>query len=385
MSAATPARLFLSPPHMSGRELELIAQAFESNYIAPLGPMVDAFEREFCAYTGIPHAVALSSGTAAIHLALRVLGVGPGDEVIAATLTFIGNVAPAAYLGAEPVFLDIDPASWTLDVAQLAEELDRAAARGGRLPKAVLPTDLYGQSADLDAILEVCRPYGIPVVADAAEALGARYKGRMAGVGAAAAAFSFNGNKIITTAGGGLLASEDPDLIARARFLSQQARDPAPHYQHSTIGYNYRMSNILAAIGRAQLAVVEERVSGRRAIFAYYRERLGHLPGLTFMPEASYGRSNRWLSVILIEPAAFGRDREAVRLALEAENIEARPVWKPMHMQPAFRAARRVGGAVSERLFAQGLCLPSGTQMTDDDLERVAAVIEGCARAPRRD
>ena len=383
MSAATPARLFLSPPHMSGRELELIAQAFESNYIAPLGPMVDAFEREFCAYTGIRHAVALSSGTAAIHLALRALGVGPGDEVIAATLTFIGNVVPVTYLGAEPVFLDVDPASWTLDVAQLAEELERAAARGGRLPKAVLPTDLYGQSADLDAILEVCRPYGIPVVADAAEALGARYRGRM--VGAAAAAFSFNGNKIITTAGGGLLASDDPDLIARARFLSQQARDPAPHYQHSTIGYNYRMSNILAAIGRAQLAVVEERVHRRRAIFAYYRERLGHLPGLTFMPEASYGRSNRWLSVILIEPAAFGRDREAVRLALEAENIEARPVWKPMHLQPVFRAARRVGGAVSERLFAQGLCLPSGTQMTEDDLERVATVVEGCAGAPRRD
>ena len=377
---AKPARLFLSPPHMSGRELALIEEAFASNYVAPLGPMVDAFEREFAAYTGIPHALALASGTAALHLALRGVGVGPGDGVIAATLTFIGNVAPVAYLGAEPVFLDVDPATWTLDVALLAGELERAAARG-RLPKAVVPTDLYGQSSDLDAILEVCTPHGVPVIADTAEAMGARYKGRMAGVGAAAAAFSFNGNKIITTSGGGMLASHDPDLIAEARFLSQQARDPAPHYQHSTVGYNYRLSNILAAIGRAQLAVVEERVRQRRAIFAAYRERLGHLPGLTFMPEAAYGRSNRWLSVILIDPEAFGRDRERVRLALEAENIEARPVWKPMHLQPVFRNARRVGGAVSERLFERGLCLPSGTQMDEEDLARVAAAVAACCVA----
>ena len=378
---AKPARLFLSPPHMSGRELALIEEVFASNYIAPLGPMVDAFEREFAAYTGIPHALALSSGTAAIHLALRGLGVGPGDGVIAATLTFIGNVAPATYLGAEPVFLDVDPATWTLDVALLAEELGRAAARG-RLPKAVLPTDLYGQSADLDAILEACAPYGVPVVADAAEALGARYKGRMAGAGAAATAFSFNGNKVITTSGGGMLASHDPELIAEARFLAQQARDPAPHYQHSTIGYNYRLSNILAAIGRAQLAVVEERVQRRREIFAFYRERLGHLPGLAFMPEAAYGRSSRWLSVVLIDPEAFGCDREAVRLALEAEDIEARPVWKPMHLQPVFRNARRVGGAVAEGLFARGLCLPSSSNLSDADQARVIESVRAALAAP---
>jgi dTDP-4-amino-4,6-dideoxygalactose transaminase len=304
--------------------------------------------------------------------------------VIVATLTFIGNVAPVAYLGAEPVFLDVDPATWTLDVALLAGELERAAAHG-RLPKAVVPVDLYGQSCDLDAILEVCAPYGVPVVADAAEAVGARYKDRMVGNGAAAAAFSFNGNKIITTSGGGMLASHDPDLIARARFLSQQARDPAPHYEHSTVGYNYRLSNILAAIGRAQLAILEERVQKRRAIFAAYRERLGHLPGLTFMPEAAYGRSNRWLSVVLIDPEAFGRDREAVRRALEAENIEARPVWKPMHLQPVFRRARRIGGAVSERLFKRGLCLPSGTRMDEGDVARVAAVIAAaCGRGGGR-
>jgi dTDP-4-amino-4,6-dideoxygalactose transaminase len=378
MSTKPVRRLFLSPPHMSGRELALIEEAFASNYIAPLGPMVDAFERDFAAYSGIPHALAVSSGTAAIHLALRGLGVGPGDEVICATLTFIGGVAPVAYLGAEPVFLDVDPATWTLDAALLAEELGRAATLG-RLPKAVLSTDLYGQSADLDAILAACAPYGVPVVADAAEAVGTCYKDRMAGAGAAAAAFSFNGNKVITTSGGGMLVSHDPDLIAEARFLSQQARDPASHYQHSTIGYNYRLSNILAAIGRAQLAVVEERVRRRREIFALYRERLRHLPGLTFMPEALYGRSSRWLSVILIDPEAFGRDREGVRLRLEAENIEARPVWKPMHLQPMFWNARRVGGAVSERLFERGLCLPSGTQMDEEDLARVvAAVVAAC-------
>ena len=252
-------RLFLSPPHMSGHELALIEEAFASNYIAPLGPMVDAFERDFAAYVGIPHALALASGTAAIHLALRVLGVGPGDEVICATLTFIGNVAPVTYLGAQPVFLDVDPATWTLDVSLLEQQLAQASRRG-RLPAAVLPTDLYGQSCDLDAIRELCARYGVPVVSDAAEALGARYKDRSVGAGAHAAAFSFNGNKIITTSGGGMLASSDPELIERARFLSQQARDPAPHYEHSTIGYNYRMSNILAAVGRAQLEVLDERV-----------------------------------------------------------------------------------------------------------------------------
>jgi dTDP-4-amino-4,6-dideoxygalactose transaminase len=364
---------------MSGRELALIEEVFRSNYIAPLGPMVDAFEREFAAYTGIPHAVALASGTAAVHLALRLAGVGPGDAVICATLTFIGGVAPVTYLGAHPVFLDVDPSTWTMDVELLGEQLARAE-RSGRLPAAVLPTDLYGQSCDLDAISAVCARYDVPVIADAAEALGARYKGRSVGAGARAVAFSFNGNKIITTSGGGMLASDDPDLVERARFLSPQARDPAPHYQHSTIGYNYRMSNILAAVGRAQLEVLDDRVQRRREIFERYRTCLEKLPGLEFMPEAPYGRSNRWLTVVAIDPNAFGCDREAVRLALDAENIEARPVWKPMHLQPIFVAAARAGGAVSERLFARGLCLPSGTQMADDDVDRVAGIVRACWR-----
>jgi dTDP-4-amino-4,6-dideoxygalactose transaminase len=368
---------------MSGRELALIEEAFASNYIAPLGPMVDAFEREFAAYVGIPHALAVASGTAAIHLALRLAGVGPGDEVICATLTFIGNVAPVTYLGAQPVFLDVDPATWTLDVSLLEQQLAHARRRG-RSPAAVLPTDLYGQSCDLDAIRELCARHGVPVVSDAAEALGARYKDRSIGAGAHAAAFSFNGNKIITTSGGGMLASSDPELIERARFLSQQARDPAPHYEHSMIGYNYRMSNILAAVGRAQLEVLDGRVQRKREIFARYRARLADLPGIEFMPEAAYGRSSRWLTVVVVDPSLFGCDREVVRLALEAENIEARPVWKPMHLQPVFAAAERLGGAVSERLFARGLCLPSGTQMTEDDIDRVAGIIRGCRRRAKR-
>lgn len=373
------ARIYLSPPHMAGTELKLIEEVIASNYIAPTGPMLEDFEREFAAITGIPHVVAVTSGTAALHLALRCLGVGPGDEVWAATLTFIANVAPITYLGAEPVFLDVDPASWTLDTHLLGAELDKAAKRG-RLPRAVLPTDLYGQSCDLDAIRALCDPYGIPVVTDAAEALGARYHGRSAGDGAHAAAFSFNGNKIVTTSGGGMLASHDVGLIEQARYLAQQARDPAAHYQHSTVGYNYRMSNVLAAIGRAQLSVLEERVDRRRAIFAHYRDGLADLPGIDFMPEPDYSRGNRWLSVILIEPAEFGADREQLRLALEDQNIEARPVWKPMHLQPVFAGARRAGGAVSERLFDLGLCLPSGTQMTDADLDRVIGVIRSLAR-----
>jgi dTDP-4-amino-4,6-dideoxygalactose transaminase len=375
-----PSRLFLSPPHLSGEELTLVHEAFASNYIAPVGPMVDAFEAEFAAYTGIPHAVAVSSGTAAMHLALRLLGVGPGDEVIASTLTFIGSVSPATFQGAAPVFVDADRATWNMHPDLLAEELD-ACRRRGRLPKAVVPTDLYGQCCDLDRILEICAPYGIPVVTDSAEAVGATYKGRHAGAGARAAVFSFNGNKIITTSGGGMLCSDDRELIERARFLSQQARDPAPHYEHATIGYNYRLSNVLAAIGRGQLRALDDRVRRKREIFAFYREALGDLPGIDFMPEAPYGRCTRWLTVLTIDPAAFGADREAVRLALEKENIESRPVWKPMHLQPVFRGCRVVGGAVSEELFARGLCLPSGTAMTAEDLGRVVERVRRTGRA----
>ena len=367
-------RLFLSPPHMGGREQEFVRQAFASNYIAPLGPMVDAFEKEFSAYTGIPHAVALSSGTSATHLALRHLGIGPGDEVLASTLTFIGSVTPVTFQGATPVFVDCDKASWNMDPNLLEQALADAAKRG-RLPKAVIPTDLYGQSCDLPRIRAICDRHAIPVICDSAEAMGAKIQGRHAGFDAWAAVFSFNGNKIITTSGGGMLASHDKELIDHARKLSQQARDPAPWYEHTEIGFNYRMSNILAAIGRGQLEVLEERVRRRREICEGYRARLGELPGISFMPEPAGCRSNRWLTVALIDPALFGADTHVVREALEAENIEARPVWKPMHLQPVFKTARVIGGSVSERLFAQGLCLPSGTAMTDADLDRVCGIV----------
>ena len=367
-------RLFLSPPHMGGREQEFVRQAFASNYIAPLGPMVDAFEKEFSAYTGIPHCVALSSGTAATHLALRHLGIGPGDEVVASTLTFIGSVTPVIFQGAAPVFVDCDEASWNMDPSLLEQALAEAAERG-KLPKAVIPTDLYGQSCDLPRIRAICDRRGIPVICDSAEAMGAKIRGRHAGFDAWAAVVSFNGNKIITTSGGGMLASHDKALIDHARKLSQQARDLAPWYEHTEIGFNYRMSNILAAIGRGQLEVLEDRVRRRREIFDGYRARLGDLPGMAFMPEPAGGRSNRWLTVALIDPAVFGADTHAVREALEAENIEARPVWKPMHLQPVFKTARVVGGSISERLFAQGLCLPSGTAMTDADLDRVCGIV----------
>jgi len=370
-------RLFLSPPHMSGLEQDFIAEAFASNYIAPLGPQVDAFEQEFAEKTGISNAVALSSCTAALHLALHVAGVRDGDEVIASTLTFIGSVSPITYLGGIPVFIDSDGLSWNMDTELLAEAI-HSCSKNNRLPKAVVPTDLYGQCCDLDRILEICSPFDIPVIVDAAESLGATCRGRCSGAGAWSAAYSFNGNKIITTSGGGMLASDDADLIAQARFLSQQARDAAPHYEHSKIGFNYRMSNILAAIGRGQLAVLDERVNAKRRVFEKYQVALKDVAGLEFMPEAPYGQSNRWLTVVLISPDQFGADREAVRLALEKENIEARPVWKPMHLQPVFEGRRCVGGSVAEDLFRRGLCLPSGTAMSDDDIQRVASVILNC-------
>lgn len=385
-------RIFLSPPHMGGEEQRFVKEAFESNYIAPLGPQVDAFEKEFCEYTGFRHAVALTSGTAAMHLALRFLGVGSGDEVFASTLTFIGSVTPVTFLGATPVFIDCDRKSWNMDPDLLESEL-AGCAKKGRLPKAVIPTDLYGQCCELDRMLAICDPYGVPVVCDSAEAMGARYGPcgeaavRHAGVGATAAVFSFNGNKIITTSGGGMLASDDAALVEKARFWSQQAKEPFPHYEHTEIGYNYRMSNIVAAIGRGQLRVLGERVKRKREIFEFYRNALEGMRGIELMPEATYGKCSRWLTVVLITPEGFGADRETVRLALEAENIESRPVWKPMHLQPVFAMnreqgetrrypARVVGGAVSEDLFERGLCLPSGTAMTEADLARVVAVVK---------
>jgi len=372
--------IYLSPPHMGGEEIEFVRKAFGSNYIAPLGPQVDAFEREFCEKIGAPHGVALTSGTAALHLALQVAGVDPGDDVLTSTLTFIGSAGPITYFGARPVFLDCDKETWNMDPDLLVSELRKRADRGS-LPKAVVLVHLYGQCADIAPILEACNLYGVTLIEDAAEALGATYQGRHAGTFGKTGIYSFNGNKIITTSGGGMLVSDDNGLIEKAKFLSQQARDPAPHYEHSQIGYNYRMSNILAAIGRGQLRVLNQRIEAKRNIFAYYKEGLGDLPGIEFMPEANYGRCTRWLTCLTIDPARFGVDREKVRLALEAKNIEARPVWKPMHLQPVFKNCSCIGGDVAEDLFNRGLCLPSGTAMTKDDLDRVVKIITDCSRS----
>jgi dTDP-4-amino-4,6-dideoxygalactose transaminase len=359
---------------MSGHELDLVADAFASNWIAPLGPHVDAFEREFAATVDVPYAAALSSGTAALHLAMKLVGVERGDEVLCPTLTFSATANAITYEGATPVFIDSSRASWNMAPHLLGEEL-RACAGLGKLPRAVVAVDLYGQSADYDRITAACAEFGVPMIEDAAEALGATYKGRPAGSFGVLAAFSFNGNKIITTSGGGMLVSHDEALVKRARFLATQARDPAPHYQHSAIGYNYRMSNVLAAIGRGQLKVLEERVAARRRNFEAYKELLSDLPGIEFMPEAPYGRCTRWLTCVTIESKVFGATREDVRLALEAQNIEARPVWKPMHLQPVFAGCRVRGGGVSERIFENGLCLPSGSNLERNDLERVAAIV----------
>lgn len=371
-------RIFLSAPHMSGSEQNYVKDAFDSNWIAPLGPNVDAFEREFCAKVGAPHAAALSSGTAALHLSLILTGVKQNDEVIVSTLTFSASVNPIIYQGAHPVFIDSERASWNMDPVLLEEALEQRA-RVDQLPKAVVVVHLYGQSANLEPILAVCNRHGIPVVEDAAEALGATYRGRSPGTLGQTGIYSFNGNKIITTSGGGMLVSSDEALIAKARRLATQARDPAPHYQHSEIGYNYRMSNVLAGIGRGQLQVLEQRVEARRRNFDLYVEGLRDLPGLEFMPEAPWGRHTRWLTCLTVDPSEFGVDREGVRLALEAEHIEARPVWKPMHLQPVFAGYQCVGGNVAEDLFERGLCLPSGSNLTDSDIHRVVATIRHCA------
>jgi pyridoxal phosphate-dependent aminotransferase EpsN len=371
--------ILLSTPHLGERELEFVREAFLTNWIAPVGPHLDAFEREFCQVIGTGGAAAVSSGTAALHLALRLVGVEAGDEVFCSTLTFIASASPITYLGAKPVLIDSDRHSWNLDPQLFCETLDRRA-KLGKLPKAVILVHLYGQSADIEPILKACDRYDISLIEDAAEALGATYQGRSPGTFGKIGIFSFNGNKIITTSGGGMLVADDPDLVAKARFLATQARDPAPHYQHSEIGYNYRLSNVLAGIGRGQLLVLEERVAARRRNFETYQEAIGKLPGIEFMPEAAFGKSTRWLTCITIDPDLFGCDREQVRLALAAEQIEARPVWKPLHLQPAFADCEYIGGTVAEDLFDRGLCLPSGSNLTTQDLERVIRAIEGVFR-----
>lgn len=367
-------RIFLSRPHMGGDEQALFNDAFASNWIAPLGPHVDAFEQEFAEKVGVRHAAALSSGTAALHIALDLAGVGPGDIVFCPTLTFCASANPILYLGATPHFIDSETATWNLSPDLLEEALAVAAAKGA-LPKAVIAVDLYGQTPRINRIVEICANYDVMLIEDAAEALGASYSGKSAGTFGKMGFFSFNGNKIITTSGGGMLVSNDESLVQRARFLATQARDRAPHYQHSVVGYNYRLSNLLAAVGRGQLRVLDQRVAARRRVFDRYVEALGQLSGFSFTPEVEGGHSTRWLTTLTIDPEQAGFDREAVRLALEAENIEARPVWKPMHLQPLFSEAPRTGGALAERLFDQGLCLPSGSDLTAAQQDRVISVI----------
>ena len=374
-------RIYLSSPHMSSLEREFLLDAFDSNWIAPLGPHIDAFEKEFAERVGTREAVALSSGTAALHLALILLGVGRDDEVLTSTFTFTATANAITYVGATPVFIDSDRDTWNMDPELLAAEL-QACARRNKLPKAVVVVDLYGQCADYGPIREICSRYDVPIIEDAAEALGASYDGRAAGTFGSLGLFSFNGNKIITTSGGGMLVCEDEELARRARFLATQARDPAPHYQHSEIGYNYRMSNLLAAIGRGQLRVLDQRVSQRRANYEFYHEALGELPGIAFMPEHPRSRSTRWLTCIIVDPDVFGTSREDVRLALEADNIESRPTWKPMHLQPAFSGCRVRGGAVTEKIFEQGLCLPSGSNLGHEQRIRVADVVRTAGALP---
>jgi pyridoxal phosphate-dependent aminotransferase EpsN len=374
-------KIYLSPPHLNGDEATLVADAFATNWIAPLGPHVDGLESEIAKRVGVPHAAALSAGTAALHLAMILLDVGSDDEVLCSSFTFSASANPIRYQNARPVFVDCDE-SWTLDPNLLEHELKRANA-AGRLPKALVAVDLYGECCDYGAIEALCERYGVPLVEDAAEALGSSREGRPAGSFGRISVFSFNGNKIITTGGGGMLLSRERALVERARFLATQARDPAPHYQHSSIGFNYRMSNVAAAIGRGQLRTLDERVAARRRNFDCYRFALGHLPGVSFMPESPAGRANRWLTCLRIDPAHFGADREDVRLALESEGIEARPVWKPMHLQPVFKGCRFVGGGVSERIFEDGLCLPSGSGLPEADRDRVIAVVSRVAEGAR--
>jgi len=372
------ARIYLSPPDLAGNELELLRDAIESNWIAPLGPHVDGFEAEIAARTGVPHALALSSGTAALHLALEVLGVGAGDEVWLSTLTFAATANAVRYVQATPVFIDSEARTWNMDPALLAEALAEAA-RAKRLPKAVIVVDLYGQCADLDPIIDVCRTHGVSIIEDAAEALGATYKGKPAGSHCDLSILSFNGNKIITTSGGGMLLGHRKDWVERARYLSTQARSPARHYEHEAIGYNYRMSNLLAAVGRAQLADLDRRVAARRAHNAGYRAALGEQPGWSFLEEAAYGTSSCWLTCALIDPTRTSATRDVVIDALAAADIEARPVWKPMHLQPIFEGVRSVGGAVAQRLFEHGICLPSGSSLDAASRSRVIETILRCS------
>jgi pyridoxal phosphate-dependent aminotransferase EpsN len=370
-------RIFLSPPHMGGDELKYIQEAFASNYIAPIGPMVDAFEKEFAEKVGVKYAAAVSSGTAALHLALRYVGVGQDDEVFCSTLTFVASANAILYQGAKPVFVDSESRSWNMD-PELVEGEFKKRAKNNRLPKALVLVHLYGQPSDIDPIKQLCDKYEVALIEDAAEALGATYKDKAPGTFGQVGIFSFNGNKIITTSGGGMIVSDSKKIIDKVRFWATQARDPAVHYEHSELGYNYRMSNVLAAIGRGQLQVLGERVDAKRRIFQKYFDELHDLPGVEFMPEPSYGRATRWLTCLTINPDKAKIDRDDIITTLETGNIESRPTWKPMHLQPLYQGYEIIGGRVSEQIFKDGLCLPSGTAMGSADLERVISIIRNC-------
>lgn len=373
---ARPPRIFLSPPEVYPGEREALLEAFDSRWIAPVGPHIEAFERDFVAvHGGGGHAVALASGTAALHLALLLAGVGPGDEVFCSTLTFAASANAISYTGARPVFIDAEASSWNMDPGLLREALE-ARARVGRLPRAVEVVHVYGQSANLPEIVALCEQYGVCLIEDAAEALGADCEGRPVGTWGRMGAFSFNGNKLITCSGGGMLLTREPELAERARYLSTQARVPDRGYLHEECGYNYRLSNLLAALGQAQLSRLAERIEARRRVFGRYEAALGQLPGLDFMPEAPWGRATRWLTCLTVDPAETGGvGRDALLDVLEVENIEARPVWRPMHEQPVFADCEVWGGEVASRLAAQGLSLPSSGQLSEADQDRVTATV----------
>jgi dTDP-4-amino-4,6-dideoxygalactose transaminase len=369
--------ILLSPPHLGDLEKDYVAQALASNWVAPAGPDLALFESGIASAVGRRHGVALSSGTAALHLALHARGIGPGDVVLVPTLTFAATVNAVLYTGAQPVLVDCDPRTWTIDPVLVNELL---SAGDAPRPRAVVPVDLYGQCADYALLTEACSRSGALLVSDAAEGLGATCAGRPSGSFGDAAALSFNGNKLLTTGGGGMLVTDDERLAQRVRYLSTQAREPVPHYEHVEVGYNYRLSNVLAAIGRGQLAVLEDRVAARRAINARYRELLAGVPGVSFMPEAAYGRASWWLTVVQVDPLEFGADRDAIRVHLAEQGIEARPSWKPLHLQPAYRKAPVVGGAHAEQVWETGLCLPSGSALTPDEQQRV---VEAVLATPR--
>ena len=370
----TQKKIYLSSPHMSdeGYEMQYIKEAFDTNWIAPLGANVDEFEKELAGKVGARHAAALSSGTAAIHLALKAAGVGAADIVFCQSLTFSATANPIIYQNAIPVFIDSDYETWNMNPHALEEAFEKYT-RIGKKPKAVIVVHLYGLSADMDRIMEICRKHQVVLIEDAAESLGTYYKGKPTGTIGDYGIYSFNGNKIITTSGGGMLVSNYEDKIQKARFWATQSRDPARHYQHSELGYNYRMSNVVAGIGRGQLKVLEQRVKKKRYIYAYYQDALADLPGVQFMPLNPWNEPNCWLTCLTLSGSVKPLD---IMTALEKENIESRPIWKPMHMQPFFAEYDYIGGNVSENIFENGICLPSDTKMTDEDLGRVCELIK---------